>query len=182
MLDNLGQQPDTMTDKPRKTLSLGRKTDKPAGTSPLGSKTIAGKRVIRREASTTSSPPRNKPTKGKAPRKKPAAPKKVVIPPSTIRAQELDQQLNGHFGAWRDHLPLALGIEKAIFRYISTNHVSASKRVVQQLLHRHTSAMQYLHNLMQQPLRYHLDGSPAGEVLPTERESAALKLASLPPA
>lgn len=172
---------DTMTDKPRKTLSLGRKTDKPDGTSPSGSKTIAGKRVIRREASTTPSSPRNKPAKGKVPRKKPAAPKKVVIPPSTIRVQELDQQLQAHFVAWRDYLPLALGVEKTIYRYISTNHVSASKRVVQQLLHRHTSAMQYLHNLMQQPLRYHLDGSPAGEVIPTERESATLKLASLPP-
>ena len=171
-----------MTDKPRKTLSLGRKTDKSAGTAPSGIKTLAGKRVIRREASTTPSPPRNKPAKGKAPRKKPAAPKKVVIPPSTIRAQELDQQLHGHFGAWRDYLPLAVGIEKAIFRYISANHVSASKRIVQQLLHRHTSAMQYLHNLMQQPLRYHLDGSPAGEVIPTERESAAGRARACPEA
>ena len=178
----MDNKPDTMTDKPRKTLSLGRKTDQSDGTSPSSIKTIAVKRVIRREASTTPSPPRNKPAKGKTPRKKPAAPKKVVIPPSTIRAQELDQQLQGHFRAWRDHLPLAVGIEKAIFRYISTNHISASKRVVQQLLHRHTSTMQYLHNLMQQPLRYHLNGSPAGEVIPTERESAALKLASLPPA
>lgn len=170
-----------MTDKPRKTLSLGRKTDKAEGTPPSGIKTIAGKRIIRREASLPPSPPRNKPAKGKAPRKKPAAPKKVIIPPSTIRAQALDQQLQGHFGAWRDYLPLALGVEKAIYRYISTNHLSASKRVVQQLLHRHTSAMQYLHNLMQQPLRYHLDGSPAGEIDPAEKEYAGQKAASLPP-
>ena len=169
-----------MTDKPRKTLSLTKKADKPEGTPPSGIKTMTGKRIIRREASTTPSPPRKKPAKGKTPRKKTAPPRKVVIPPSTIRMQELDQQLNGQFGAWRDNLPLALGVEKAIFRYISTHHLSASKRVVQQLLRHHTSAMQYLHNLMQQPRRYHLDGSPAGEVIPTEREYAALKLASLP--
>ena len=171
-----------MTDKPRKTLSLGRKTEKAEETPSSGIKTVAGKRVIRREASATSPSPRSKPIKGKVPRKKPSTQKKVVIPPSTIRMQELDQQLNGHFETWRDYLPLALGIEKAVFRYISENHVSASKRVVQQLLNRHTSAMKYLHNIMQQPLRYHLDGSPAGEVILTERESAALKLASLPPA
>ncbi|MBO0611423.1 ProQ/FINO family protein [Thiothrix fructosivorans] len=171
-----------MTDKPRKTLSLTRKTDKPEGTPSSVIKTVAGKRIIRREASATPSPPRNKPVKGKAPRKKPAAPKKVVTPPSTIREQELDQQLNGHFGAWRDHLPLAVGIEKAIFRYISENHVSASKRVVQQLLLHHTSTIQYLNNIMQQPMRYNLDGSPSGEIIPAEREYASQKLTSLPPA
>lgn len=170
----------TMTDKPRKTLTLNRKPNKPEGTTPSGDKTVAGKRVIRREPSTVQQP-RNKPGKGKAPRKKPAATRKTVTPPSDLRMRELGQQLNSYSGIWRDRLPLAIGIEKAIFRYVSGNHISASKRVVQKLLHQHTSSAQYLRNVMQLAARYHLDGSLAGEIIPAEKEYAGLKVASLPP-
>lgn len=39
---------------------------------------------------------------------------------------------------WCNRPPLALGIEKQLFRYIAEHHLSASKQVVQRLLHIHT--------------------------------------------
>lgn len=178
-----------MTDeKPRKTLSI---TLKPASTTaqagnndnaPTAIKRT-GKRIITREQlpnvqkpGTPKKPPKkpNKPTQGKRPRQ-PPKPKKT--PPSELRARELNDSLNA-FAVWRNHQPLALGIEKQVFRYIAEHHLSASKRVVQSLLHAHTHRREYLQAVTAGGVRYGLDGQKSEEITSTEREYAANRLVS----
>lgn len=166
-------------DQPRKTLSLKKSGNSPDDSSKPTARKVAGKRIIRREPTETGKTSKPKPQKCK---RKITAPRKPVTPPSLIRVNDLDQHLAAAFEVWKHHQPLAIGIEKGLFRFIADHHISASKRVVQKLLHRHTSDRQYLHNLIQQPLRFHLDGSPDGEIIPAEKEHATRKLAALPPA
>ncbi|PID34145.1 MAG: hypothetical protein CR976_01840 [Thiotrichales bacterium] len=61
--------------------------------------------------------------------------------------------------AWREFRPLVIGVEKEVFRYIAAHHLSASKRVVQRLLRRHTQDERYQRNLKAGGGRYHLDGT-----------------------
>ena len=165
-------------DQPRKTLSLKKSGNSTDDSSATPARKLAGKRIIRRDPSPSAKPGKPKPRKNK---RKTAAPRKPVTPPSLIRANDLDHRLAATFAVWKDHQPLAIGIEKNLFQFIAEHHISASKRVVQKLLHRHTSDKQYLHNLIHQPLRFHLDGSPDGEIIPAEKEHATRKLAALPP-
>lgn len=169
------------TDQPRKTLSLKKSGNSTEDSSATPARKLAGKRIIRRDPSPSAKPdkPKPKPRKNK---RKTAAPRKPVTPPSLIRANDLDHRLAATFAVWKNHQPLAIGIEKNLFQFIAEHHISASKRVVQKLLHRHTSDRQYLHNLIHQPLRFHLDGSPDGEIIPAEKEHATRKLAAFPPA
>lgn len=178
-----------MTDeKLRKTLSITRKsasTTAQAGNddnAPTGIKRT-GKRIITREQlpnvqkpGTPKKTPKkpNKPTQGKRPRQSPK-PKKT--PPSELRARELNDSLNA-FAVWRNRQPLALGIEKQIFRYIAEHHLSASKRVVQRLLHAHTHQREYLQAVAAGGMRYGLDGQELGEVTSVEREYATHCLSS----
>ena len=170
-----------MTDeKPRKTLSITRKPASSMaqtnndGNAPTGIKRT-GKRIITREQlpdvqkpGTPKKPPKKpgKPTQGKRPRQ-PPKPKKT--PPSELRARELNDSLNV-FAVWRNHQPLALGIEKQVFRYIAEHHLSASKRVVQRLLHAHTQHREYLQAVAAGRVRYGLDGQETEEITSVERE------------
>ncbi len=169
----------TMAEQPDKqTLSL--KKEKLENTQPPGvalPRKRSGKRVIRREQlpaqslAKTKAPTLAKPAKKKKPQKAPLT-KTPTTPPSELRMDALDKQLCGAFSIWRDHQPLALGIEKSIFRFIAAQHISASKRVVQKLLKRHTSTRSYRDNILQQAQRYELDGSPAGEVSQIDKDHA----------
>lgn len=166
-------------DKPRKTLSIARKTTPTAtgNTTPeTATRTPArgGKRVIRRD----ELPNVQKPGQPKKPPKKPAnrkprqPPKPKKTAPSELRAQELDASLNA-FPVWLDCKPLALGIEKQIFRHIAELHLSASKRVVEKLLYRHTHKPSYLQAVARGGNRWNLDGTEAGEIIQVERDHAA---------
>ena len=92
-----------MTDQPRKTLSLKKKRVIKRSDIPAGKLTKPGKTPA-------------KPAKPKQQRPKAPAKKKPEFSPSEIRARELYQRLND-FEVWRSYKPLALGIEKAIFKY-----------------------------------------------------------------
>ena len=179
-----------MTDeKPRKTLSITRKPASSTaqaendGNAPTGIKRT-GKRIITREQlpdvqkpGIPKKPPKkpNKPTQGKRPRQ-PPKPKKT--PPSELRARELNDSLN-RFAVWLQRQPLALGIEKQVFRYIADHHLSASKRVVQRLLYAHTHRRDYLQAVAAGGMRYGLDGQEAGEVTPDETDYAKRLLSGL---
>ena len=137
----------------------------------------SGKRIIRREQlpaqslANTKAPPPAKPAKKKKSQK--ATPTKTpTTSPSELRMDALDKQLSAAFSIWRDHQPLALGIEKSLFRFIAVQHLSASKRVVQKLLKRHTSTQTYRDNIQQQALRYELDGTPAGVISQLDKAHA----------
>lgn len=173
-----------MNDQPRKTLSIKPKTaptTEHASTLNQETKTVSrgNKRIIKREqvqATALAKP------KAKAPTKKPnkprkTAPKKPLIAPSAIRMDNLNAALNA-LVVWREHQPLALGIERQIFQLIATQQLSASKRVVQKLLYQHTHQRHYLLKVGQGGARFNLDGSVEGDILPTEREYVGRLLAT----
>jgi len=185
-----------MTDEPpRKTLTITRKpaiggtappTTTPAPTA--GAVTRTGKRIITRDQLPTprasigqpnyrkpGQQPKPKP-KVKRPRQPPKPPK---TPPSDIRARELNDSLNA-YPVWRNHQPLSLGIEKQVFRHVAELHLSASKRVVQKLLHYQTHNRRYLQNVAGGGTRHNLDGTDGGAVLPHERDHAARDMATMP--
>jgi sRNA-binding protein len=167
------------TDKPRKTLTITRKpatTGTDTGSIGGGAVKRTGKRIITRAELPNVQPPGkpktkqkpNKPTNRKP--RQPPRPKQT--PPSDIRARELSDSLNA-FAVWLTRKPLALGIEKQVFRHIAGLHLSASKRVVQKLLHRHTHHRDYLQAISRGGSRFNLDGSEAGTILPAEQQHAA---------
>lgn len=171
-----------MNDTPRKTLSI---KPKPAPAVDAESKpsqetktiTRGNKRIIKRDAlpSANLGKPKAKPLakpSNKFPKKPKPRPKpKPLHSPSDLRAQELNASLNG-FGVWIQQRPLALGIERQIFQHIAKHSLSASKRVVQKLLHQHTRHKPYLLHIAKGGARFNLDGTEAGQVLAHEQEAA----------
>lgn len=174
-----------MTDRPRKTLTIKPKavpTTEQALSPNQETKTVsrANKRIIKREQ--VQSAALAKP-KAKVPTKKPNKPRKPapkpLVSPSDIRMDNLNVALNA-FAVWRECKPLALGIERQIFQLIAEQHLSASKRVVQKLLYRHTRHRDYLLKISQGKggQRYNLDGTSDGMILPEECEHAGRLLAT----
>lgn len=163
-----------MNDKPRKTISIKPKalpsteqTSKPD----QATKTVSrgNKRIIKREqvqATALAKPKAKVPTKKPNKPRKPAL-KKPLVAPSTIRMDNLNAALNA-FVIWRELQPLALGIERQIFQWIAVKQLSASKRVVQKLLFKHTHQRDYLLKVVQGEQRFNLDGSASGVILPEE--------------
>ena len=168
----MAEQPD------KKTLSLKKTVPDNAQLPEAPSlRKRSGKRIIRRDQlpaqslANTKAPPPAKPAQKKKSQKAPPT-KTPKTPPSELRMDALDKQLCTAFSIWRDHQPLALGIEKSLFRFIAAQHLSASKRVVQKLLQRHTSNQSYRDNIQQQTRRYELDGTPAGEISQLDKAHA----------
>ncbi|UJS26052.1 ProQ/FINO family protein [Thiothrix winogradskyi] len=165
---------------PRKTISITRKpANTGTPTTEVGGNVVkrTGKRIITRDqlpAANLTRPgkfEKPKPKPAKAKRKPRQPPKPPKTPPSELRARELSDSLN-NFTIWRERLPLALGIEKQIFRHIADLHLSASKRVVSKMLHYHTHHRQYLLNAVNGFHRFNLDGSESGELTAGEKAHA----------
>ena len=166
-----------MTEKPRSTLSIKRKPVSVSETTDNAQKPIqrTGKRIIKRDALPTASlgkpkanlRPNTKPKRSHKPKAKP----KPLHSPSDLRAREVNDSLNA-FPVWLQQRPLALGIERQIFQHIAKHSLSASKRVVQKLLHQHTRNKAYLLNIVKGGSRFNLDGTAAGQVLAHEQEAA----------
>lgn len=173
-----------MTDTPKRTLSLKKPVSTPTPeTIPAVTVQRSGKRIIRREDLPAASKPKQKPAthKGSKPNpKKPtrkAAPKKPLVSPSDLKARELNDRLNA-FPVWLNFQPLALGIEKDVFRLVNAEHFpGASKKVVQKTLMRHTRHARYLQALVRGGERFRLDGSPDGEIDSHQQQFAAQLLA-----
>lgn len=168
-----------MNDQPRKTLSIKSKAEPQAATLETKMLTRGNKRIIKREqvqanalAKPKAKTPPKKPTKSRK-----TAPKKPLVAPSDIRLDNLNAVLNA-FVVWREQQPLALGIERQIFQLMADQHLSASKRVVQKLLYKHTHQRSYLLKIGQGGQRFNLDGTEDGAILPTEREHAGRLLAT----
>lgn len=166
-----------MSDTPKKTLSLKRSQPSTDSTMP-STVQRTGKRIIRREElSNVQKPGTIKPkpasNKGK-PKKPPRKPqsKKPVIAPSDLKAKELNERLNG-FNVWLNYQPLALGIEKQIFKLVNDEHFpGASKKVVQKVLRRHTLHGRYLKAIQEGGVRYGLDGVEDGCVTEQQQSHA----------
>lgn len=174
-----------MSDTPKKTLTLSRKpaTDTTGTTSASGKVSRTGKRIIRRDDLPNVQRPgqgKPKPTGKAATRKKPPRkpnPKKPVISPSELKARELNDRLNG-FKVWREYLPLAIGIDKDVFRLVNDEHFpGASKNVVQKVLAMHTHHGRYLESVIKGWERYRLDGATDGIVVAEQQNLAKEQLA-----
>ncbi len=150
----------TMNDQPRKTLSLKKKRVIKRADIPAGKLTKPGKAPA-------------KPTKAKSQKTRPPAKKKPEFSPSEIRARELYQRLND-FEVWRSYKPLALGIEKAIFKLCNDEKIpGASKKVVNKVLSRHTRRDVYRANVLRGGKRYQLDAKEGGEISEEQKAHAA---------
>jgi hypothetical protein len=169
-----------MSDTPKKTLTITRKpATGTAGASTTGTVQRSGKRIIRREElPNVQRPGQGKPkptgkatTKKKPPRK--PAPKKPVISPSELKARELNDRLNA-FPVWLNFQPLAIGIDKDVFRLVNDEQFpGASKGVVRRTLAMHANHGRYLQAMVQGGARFHLDGSEEGDITPQQQQHAA---------
>lgn len=141
-------------DQPKKTLSITRKRSdsSAAGGSGSGVDSVRGKKRVLKIA-------KPEPVKNPVQAKK----KKPKKAPSVLRVNALDTEIGKLSKVWRSHSPLALGIEKQIFKVIADGQISASKRVVRALLHKHCNNKNYLVDVIQGAKRFNLDGSEAGE-------------------
>ena len=160
-----------MTDTPKKTLTLKRKrvikrSDIPAGKlTKTGSKPPAAKALAKPKKSRSN-----------------PSPKKPEISPSEIRARALYDRLN-EFEVWRTYKPLAIGIEKAIFKICNDEQIAgASKNVVQKVLSRHTRREAYRVNLAKGGRRYHLDSVEGDLITDQQKEFATQQLNEKSPA
>lgn len=166
-----------MTEKPHKPLSLKPKADTPTpaeNTAPPIKR--RRKRIIWRDELPTGKLTKTRPPLKPKPKQRPKlVPSKQRVPPSDIRLDNLNASLNA-FEVWRTFQPVALGIDKAIFRHIAKHNLSASKRVVKRLLHQHTRHQQYLQNIRTGTARYHFDDTPAGTITQIEREHSTRML------
>ncbi len=82
------------------------------------------------------------------------------------------ETLRGSFAVFRDCRPLALGIHKTIrerFPAMDVGQLRTAMRI-------HTASTPYLKALAKSESRFDLEGQPAGEVTPEQREQAAKDL------
>lgn len=165
----------TMTDTPKKTLTLTKKnTDSQSAATHR-----TGKRIIRRgdlpiDKVATKQVPANKPAHKKKLARKPS--KKPTIAPSDVKAKALNERLNV-FPVWSNFQPLAIGVDRDVFRLVNNEHFpGASKKVVQKVLRMHTHHGRYLAALVQGHERYQLDGVINGAISDLERQWAAEKI------
>jgi len=78
------------------------------------------------------------------------------------------KQLQQQFKAFRDCLPLAIGIDKQVIARMP----GLNRKVMRAALGIHTGSMRYLRAMEKATVRYDLDGNPGAEVTDTHRQHA----------
>ena len=82
------------------------------------------------------------------------------------------ETLSANFAVFREARPLALGIHKAI----SERMPEVDTAQLRLAMRMHTASTRYLKALLATGERFDLDGNPAGEVTPEQREVASTTL------
>jgi ProP effector len=100
----------------------------------------------------------------------PAAPEQAKAPALSARA--LLKQLQQEFPAFRDCLPLAIGIDKQLLARMP----GLDRKTMRAALGIHTGSMRYLRAMEKAKLRFDLDGTPGAEVTDTHRQHAKEQL------
>jgi ProP effector len=95
----------------------------------------------------------------------PAAAAGAATPPS---ARALLKQLQKDFPAFRDCLPLAIGIDKQLLARMP----GLDRKTMRAALGIHTGSMRYLRAMEKATVRYDLDGTAGAEVTDTHRAHA----------
>lgn len=89
-------------------------------------------------------------------------------PASAQTARSLLKQFQQQFPAFRDCLPLAIGIDKQILARMP----ELDRKTMRTALGIHTGSLRYLRAMEKAMLRYDLDGAPGAEVTDTHRSHA----------
>ena len=84
-------------------------------------------------------------------------------------ARVLLKDLQVRFDVFRNHSPLAIGIDKQVFAQLP----EVSKKSLRLAMRSHTISTRYLKEMEKGTVRLNLDGTPAGEVTDENRQHAA---------
>ncbi|MES2299170.1 MAG: ProQ/FinO family protein [Pseudomonadota bacterium] len=93
-------------------------------------------------------------------------------PAPALSARSLLKQLQQQFPAFRDCLPLAIGIDKQILARLP----GLDRKTMRAALGIHTGSLRYLRAMEKATLRFDLDGSAGAEVTDTHRSHASTVL------
>src|SRR5574338_71045 len=88
--------------------------------------------------------------------------------PTPSLSRILLQDLRARFIAFRDTLPLAIGIDEAILAKLP----EVDRKLLRSALREHTASTRYLKALQSASERFDLDGNPAGKVTEAQRNLA----------
>jgi len=89
----------------------------------------------------------------------------AVAPAGDQSPRALLKQLQQQFKAFRDCLPLAIGIDKQVLARLP----GLNRKTMRAALGIHTGSMRYLRAMEKATVRYDLDGTPGAEVTDTHR-------------
>lgn len=101
-----------------------------------------------------------------------AAPASAAAPVQGLSARSLLKQLQQEYPAFRDCLPLSIGIDKQLLARMP----GLDKKVMRAALGIHTGSMRYLRAMEKAKVRYDLDGTAGAEVPETHRAHAKEQL------
>lgn len=85
--------------------------------------------------------------------------------PAAMSARTLLKQLQHQFSAFRNCLPLAIGIDKQLLARMP----DLDRKTMRAALGIHTGSLRYLRAMERATVRYDLDGAPGAEVTDTHR-------------
>jgi ProP effector len=88
--------------------------------------------------------------------------------PAADSPRALLKQLQQQFKAFRDCLPLAIGIDKQVIARMP----NLNRKIMRAALGIHTGSMRYLRAMEKATVRYDLDGTPGAEVTDVHRQHA----------
>lgn len=97
-----------------------------------------------------------------------ASPDQKAAAAPALSARALLKQLQQQFPAFRDCLPLAIGIDKQLLARMP----GLDRKTMRAALGIHTGSMRYLRTMEKATVRYDLDGAPGAEVTATHRAHA----------
>jgi len=86
-----------------------------------------------------------------------------------IDARALLKDIHARFDVFRNHSPLAIGIDRQIFALLP----DLEKKALRLAMRSHTISTRYLREMEKGTVRLNLDGTPAGEVTDENRQHAA---------
>ncbi|WP_374325951.1 ProQ/FINO family protein [Azonexus sp.] len=90
----------------------------------------------------------------------------------TTDVRALLKDLQERFAVFRNHSPLAIGIDKQLFAALP----DLSRKSVRLAMRSHTMSTRYLKEMEKAAQRLNLDGTPAGEVTDENRQHATEQL------
>lgn len=90
-------------------------------------------------------------------------------PAKPTDARVLLKDLQARFDVFRNHSPLAIGIDKQVFAQMP----EVEKKALRLAMRSHTISTRYLKEMEKGTVRLNLDGTPAGEVTDENRQHAA---------